>query len=230
MKLRMLGWKLCSTGCFFFFCKFSIILKFLQNKFLFKKNGLFVFCTCFTPQGFPNHFIHHILTFESQDLTFWGHFYQLSVLAYFGISFSACYNFRACSFSVPYRFQFNFSCWSSFCNSFVLRLIAGVKPSANSTSAEVRRSGSAALRHHPEPSGWCPDSSHGGHLFIFQRLRTACSFLTIELIFPSPDSHQCLTSPSQALISQLHAKKMYFLIINFFIIKKNRAVLQKGIH
>lgn len=105
-------------------------------------------------------------------------FSSVSVPAYFGISFSACYNFRACSFSVPYRFHFNFSCWSSFCNSFVLCLIAGVKPRTNSTKASVRRSGSAALRHHPEPSGWCPDSSHGEHLLIFfQRLQDSLLFL-----------------------------------------------------
>lgn len=110
--------------------------------------------------------------------TFWRHFYQLSLLAYFGISFSACYNYRACSFSAPYRFHFNFSCWSSFCNSFVLRLIAGVKPRANSTKAGVRRSGAAALHHLPDRCGWCPDNSHGGHLLIFfQRLQDSLLFL-----------------------------------------------------
>lgn len=61
---------------FFFFLQIFSILKFSQNKFLFKKNVLFVFCMCFTPQGSPNHFIHHIHTFESQDLTFLRHFHQ----------------------------------------------------------------------------------------------------------------------------------------------------------
>lgn len=61
---------------FFFFLQIFSILKFSQNKFLFKKNVLFVFCMCFTPQGSPNRVIHHIHTFESQDLTFLRHFHR----------------------------------------------------------------------------------------------------------------------------------------------------------
>lgn len=51
------------------------------------------------------------------------HFYQLSLLAYFGISFFACFNLRTCSFSIhyiSYRFQLNFSFWSLSCYSFIL--------------------------------------------------------------------------------------------------------------
>lgn len=199
MKLRDAMWK----AMHYYFCKLSIIFIFLQNKFLFKKNVLFVFCVCFPHQGFSNHFIHHILKFESQDVTFLRHFYQLSVPAYFGISFPACYNFRACSFSVPYRFHFNFSCRSSFCSPFVLCLITGVKPRARSTKVEMRGSGSVAPCHHLEAC-WCwSGESHGGPLSPLPKVAgeptlssplssysdlLTCSFFTVEFIFRSPDS------------------------------------------
>lgn len=116
------------------FCNFSMYLKFFQSKkkkkLLFKIAYLLCLFSVHYVEEYQLYWVGFLWLSHPPYSQIWKprlnisrHFYQLSLLAYFGISFFACFNLRTCSFSIhyiSYRFQLNFSFWSLSCYSFIL--------------------------------------------------------------------------------------------------------------